>query len=342
MGFSSRRLTLLGWAGLLWVFQGCASAAQPTPQASPASPPEGAEAAEPESAPAPEPEGPMTPERALEVVAGIEAEWPHDPEDPLLQPKTLADVEAILKRDQVTLFPAAVAFLETFEGGPDEARDALALHGQIELAWGEAYMLLLEVLLMVNRGLDEKIAAWEAQGTDALSAEDQGRLQVSREVAAQLPRTIEALKLVSFAHVEAGSQRAHEVIEGHPDNYIGYRVSADFYRMIRDWENFDTMVAELEKLNPKSNGLLFLKGAHAVQVDKDIARATRYYRQALEHDPEFVRAQAHLVLIQPSVKDMLVELDALEAKNPAHQLLRWAGDHLRQAEVMGLAAPAGT
>src|SRR5687767_6000932 len=61
-------------------------------------------------------EGPMTPERARRVVAEVEASWPLAEGQPLLNPTTLADAEKILSLDQVRLFPAAVAFLETQDG----------------------------------------------------------------------------------------------------------------------------------------------------------------------------------------------------------------------------------
>ena len=61
--------------------------------------------------------------------------------DPLGAPKSLDDVLNILRRDQLAFFPEAMKFLATQQGP-----SSLALRAQIELAWGEAQIILDEML----------------------------------------------------------------------------------------------------------------------------------------------------------------------------------------------------
>src|SRR5438132_460887 len=80
---------------------------------------------------------------------------------------------------------------------------------------------------------------------------------------------------------------AREVIARAPDNYQGYRVAADYYRMREHWADFDAALAKLTALNPSSNGLLFLRGVSALYREGDVPKADQLFRQALEKDPKF-------------------------------------------------------
>jgi tetratricopeptide (TPR) repeat protein len=266
-------------------------------------------------------------EAATAIVAEIERYWPLDENDPLANPQSLEDVEAILKRDQVNLFARALAFTAA-----DSSFDATVLSGQIELAWGENYMLLMEILLRVRDNFGTAADKLDAQAASApLSTTDADRLAWLRGSADELALRIEALKLVSIDHIASGFAKAEEVIEQAPDNYLGYRLEADYYRILRDWENFNAMVAKIKETNKDSNGLLFLLGAAAFQTEHDRAKAEKYYREALAKDPAFVRAQAHLLIIQDQIDRTYAELVALEKLNPNHQFVAIAGDSIKQA-----------
>src|SRR5690606_5195926 len=97
----------------------------------------------------PQGEGPMSIEAAERVIASVEAGFPPPPDDPARHPRTLEDIQAILARDQVTLFPGAVDRLARLPGV-----EARALEAQIELAWGESYSLVMTILLEVATYLE--------------------------------------------------------------------------------------------------------------------------------------------------------------------------------------------
>ena len=239
-------------------------------------------------------------------------------------PKTIGDVESILKLDQASLFGPGVVCAQKFEG-----READALEAQIQLAWGESYSTLLEIMLLLGESYDER--GMELVDKDNPTTEEEKELVWLREERARTERFADAFQLLSIDHATIGSALADEVIHKYPDSYLGYRVAADYHRMTRDWSKFDQMLTKIEELNPESNGLVFQKGAAAWQRGGDRQEAQRYLRQALERDEEFVRAQAHLVAIQEEIPALYAEYKKLQDMNPDHQLIEWAGKGIEWA-----------
>jgi len=263
----------------------------------------------------------MTLEEALTVVDETQARWPLRADHPLGEPKTLEDVEKILKLDQVTLFARGIEVAQA----QGDAVEALALHGQIELAWAEAYMIMVEIMAKLHGGFGGSIEKKVAVGQNE-EAED------LREGRAQLERAGQAFTLLLVEHLKVGWEKASETIEKYPDSYLGYRVAADYHRLVNDWEAFDHAIAKIKERNPDSNGLRFLQGVGAaLQGERDRGAADAFYRDALEHDPDFVRAQAHLLMVQSGPEETHRELLLLKEKNPDHQVVAWIGDRLETA-----------
>jgi tetratricopeptide (TPR) repeat protein len=252
------------------------------------------------------------------LVEEIEADWPPPAGDPLRSPASLDDALAILKLDQTNLYGVAVEV-----AAKNRDLDGLALEAQIELAWGEAYTVLMDILLRLVWQFDKRSMPLETKAD--LSKADLGQLDRLRQITRRTSRLVEAFQLVWVVHVSRGMHLARQVIEKYPDSYLGYRLAADYYRTTRDWEKFDAMVQKIAQRNPDSNGLRFLRAAAAYQRDDDRETAERLYREALAQDPEFVRAQAHLVVMQRDADDLHREYQALADKNPNHPIVRWAG-----------------
>lgn len=270
----------------------------------------------------------VTLEEAKTLVAELE-ERQRDlsKDDPLRDPKSMDDALEILKRDQLDLFPAGIAFLEKQQGP-----EAEALRAQIELAWGEAQSILSEVFADTSgqlrasvRALQIRVASGEGSDKDAQS------LAALEEMIAKSDLLAVALAKLAAEHVGSGARLAREVIAKHPTNYLGYRVAADFYRLREDWPDFDAMVKKIEETRPESNGLVFLKGAAALQRDRKPEEAQRLLRQALDRDPKFIRAQVQLVLSRTGVRDTYAEYQKLRAANPSHQIVTWAGEAITAA-----------
>ena len=271
----------------------------------------------------------LTLDEAKEIVAEFEAkQLALSRENPLRDPRSADDVLAILKSDQIALFPAGVAWAAAYK---DDVK-AESLRAQIELAWGEALQILADVFVDASGQMKTALRSMEVRAaTGELNEKLQARYEKLKEVSAKSDLVAEALTRLAAEHVGAGARLAQDLIKKLPDDYVGYRVAADYYRLRSEWDVFDTMVAKIEAKNPDSNGLVFLRGAALLHRDQEPARAAELFRKALEKDPQFVRAQAQLVLSGQSVKDTFREYQALRALNPNHQIVVWAGEAITTA-----------
>ena len=232
-------------------------------------------------------------------------------------PTTMAEAVGVLKSDRLDLFPGAVDLLST-----QHTPEAMALRAQILLAWGEAELTIAEILANTADKLDDGIRPSQMR---RLSDEEAARLAAERAKIAGYRDTDQALRLLAAEHVAAGDDEAHKLMAAKPNDYAGYRVAADAHRLRSEWERFGDMVAKLQERNPDSNGLVFLRGIAAHMRDGDTAQAIVCYRQALQNDPQFIRAQAQLVLVQTDILEQKAELDRLREIAPDHQIVRWAG-----------------
>lgn len=269
-------------------------------------------------------EQPLNLQLAKRMIIDVEKQWPCTANRSLRTPRSLADVEKILKLDQITFFGSGVDLARTLTDVK-----ALALEAQIELAWGEAYLVLLEIMLRLNEHFEGQ-AAVLSERRDVESSEDE-ELRSLHQAVSHTKRLADAFQLLSIEHSTLGSAQADNLIKEHPDSYLGYRVAADFYRMVHDWKRFQEMVGKIEQLNPNSNGLVFLRGAAAYHKDGDSEAASVWFRKALYNDPDFVRAQVHLMMIQNDIAGTHAEYQALKKLNPDHQIVHWAGDIIERA-----------
>jgi len=270
-------------------------------------------------------EDPLTVEEVEVLIERIEASWPPPADDPLRSPASLGDVLTILKLDQVNLFQKAVDFATRHDG-----LEASVLEAQIELAWGESYAILMEVLLALGQYVDRSTMHLQLKRrrTAAEETELEGLIALTDRTA----RVVEAFQLMMMDHNKKGKRLAGDVIAEHPDSYLGYRLAADYYRTVRAWPKFNEMIAKIEAIKPDSNGLVFLKAAAALQRDQDPQGAADLYREALDNDPQFVRAQAHLLMTHQEFAPMYAEFKKLRKLNPNHQVVQWVGGVFALAE----------
>ncbi|MFA6034363.1 MAG: hypothetical protein WC889_15795 [Myxococcota bacterium] len=269
-------------------------------------------------------------EEAREVVTSFEkAQAVKADANPLKDPKSLGDVLEILRLDQVDLFPAAIRYtakLDTIE--------ALVLRAQIELAWGEAQLVLSDASANLSRQMRDELK--EARTRAAAGVRDEMNQSIIDTLGPYVEKTTrnsDALMRLAAEHVADGAKLAREVIKRAPTDYHGYRLEADYYRLRGDWTAFDGMMAKLRELNPESNGLTFLQGVEAGSRLGDKARALAYFKKALEKDPKFVRAQVQIYNLMSEKKISPVEFENLKKMNPNHQIVLWIGQFMQEEEL---------
>jgi hypothetical protein len=275
---------------------------------------------------APPPRRSLHLDEAKAMVAAFEASLVPPQQVVALEPGK-AGALAALKSDRLDAFPTAVEQL-----GPSGAEfdlESQALRAQLHLAWGEAELTVAEVLARTALSLETTVRALEVRKTD--NPDELAMLQRARERITHYRDIDEALRLLAAEHVDAGHREAEQVIERDPDNYLGYRVAADAARLRHQWQRFGDLLTRIETHNPDSNGLRFLRGVAAWMRDGDAIAAAGHFRSALQTDPAFIRAQAQLVLVAPTITDQHAELTNLRTMSPDHQVVRWAGPGIETA-----------
>jgi hypothetical protein len=262
---------------------------------------------------------------AQEVVADFEKDLAkHDQMDPLRQPRSLDDVTEILKRDQIDLFPAGVAF-----ASQQTSVEAKVLQAQIEIAWGEAQLTLADLFAELAATSQTQLRRIDPSAD--LPADQAAERESLRKKVVRQTNITDALTRLAAEHVAAGATIAKQIIADSPNDYLGYRLAADYYRMRGDWAKFDEMVAKIQATNPQSNGLLFLRAMSAIQHHGRNDEGQDLLKQALAKDPKFARAQSELVLTTKSIDKKNEQLQALKALNPNHQVVVWVGPHIEMA-----------
>jgi hypothetical protein len=270
----------------------------------------------------------MTEEQAQTLVAAFEKRQVA-PGKAIAAPTDLKSALDVLKADRIDAFPASVAFLKSQSG-----YDALSLTAQTLLAWGEAELVVAEVLARTAGLIEQDVRAVELRRrkTDAdkkFIADERARIDLFRE-------TDEALRILAAEHVASGAELAEKAVAEKPTDYVGYRIAADAARLRNDWPTFTDNVTRVQAANPDSNGLRFLRGVEAFSRDGHAREAATHFREALQHDPVFVRAQAQLVLVAPNIFEQHKELMALKAMAADHQLVRWAGPGIEAAHAAAI------
>lgn len=247
-------------------------------------------------------------------------------DEPLRHPASLEDVDTILHLDQIDLFAGAAAFASK-QPGPE----ALALHAQIELSHGEAQLLVAEVLGQSATSLTPITRMLRFRQASGLTSNEERTKLGELELAEREAREVEtALRELAADHARNGADLARKLMATSPNGYRGYRLAADYHRLRGDWPAFEADLLALAKANPTSNGLLFL-GALGVAAEGKTADAIKLLQTAVARDGKFVRAQAHLVLLQTSPDHAHAELTKLRIMNPRHQLVAFAGPFIEAA-----------
>ena len=239
---------------------------------------------------------------------------------PLMRAKTFEDTLEILRSDNIALFPSGIRTAISIPGVKGRAMVA-----QTELAWGEALTVLGNVQLRIlDRLAEYKNREQAAFDAGQLDARDQAAFKELRDAYDQSYSLAKALIRVGIHRIEVGGEAARQVIEEFPRSYLGYRVAADFYRLTKQWKQFDAVMIKLQQLNPVSVGLAFQKGVAARDRDGDVVAARRWFSVALSRDARFTRASVHQIMTQDSYIEFERAFQDFRQIHPDHQIVLWA------------------
>lgn len=241
------------------------------------------------------------------------------PEDEALRdPKSLADIKAILRRDAVYLFPKAAAFarsLNSLEGRFEEA--------YLELLMGESQLVASQVLTTQ--------AAWvggDLRIARASLASERGEPTTDRARSlGQLIRVVEegnkiadALGAVAPAHLARGAEVIRALRTEAPTEVRTSLLVAEYHRLRGEWAEFDVALQAAERAE-RSPAVRYLRGMEQLERYRSPGAGADIMRAALARFPKFVRGQAALVLMATTPAAALRELQKLKQMNEDHYLV---------------------
>ena len=251
-----------------------------------------------------------------------------DAQNPLRTPKSLDDVLAILRSDQIDLFDAGVTF-----AAKDGSPKAKALQAQTEIAWGENQRIVAQILDSLSSELREEVLELrELEAAGKLDAAENERVQRLETLLASQTALVPALSKLAPTHLAKGRVLAESLVNEAPADYEGYRVLADYARIRGDWEKFDALVKEVQTRHPNSTGIMFLQGIELAERSRDFKGASESMRQALAKEPRFARAQVQLFLFADGIDAKVTEFEKLKAISPQHQIVVLVGPLLSEAK----------
>jgi hypothetical protein len=256
------------------------------------------------------------------------------PEDEALRnPRSLADIRTILRRDTVYLFGNAAAFartLNTVEGRFSEA--------YLELLMGESQLVASQVLTTQAAwvGADMRIAR-------ATLASERGEPTTDRaRMLGQLIRVVEegnkvadALGAVAPSHLARGAEVIRGLRTEAPADARTFVLVAEYHRLRGEWTEFDAAMAAAEGADRVSPALRYLRGMEQLERFRRPDLGAGMLRESLKAYPRFVRAQAALVLMATNPVMALRELSKLKQMNEDHYLVALLEPTLAAEQELG-------
>ena len=278
----------------------------------------------------------MRPNEAAQVVLEFQSKYGASPPpkpSPDFQVRSMAQVLKIIQADRVVDFEKARMFAAG-KAGPE----ALSVRSYLETSMAGA-LLLAAAILDEQRRQDVTELHQASQSRPLESEEDRreerDRAALLRAKTADLRKVVRALRVLSEAPLEAGSEMAQQAIRQDPQMQFAYLANANYYRLRGLWREFDQMMRYARDTERGESPPIqtYLRAMEALERYADDVKCRELLEETLERNPEFVRAQANLVLVDRDIDDKYRQLQKLRAMSPNHLVVRTAGPIIEQEYV---------
>jgi hypothetical protein len=271
----------------------------------------------------------MRPPEAAQVVREFQQAYGIPPLPAPDTPVTsMAQVLEIIRGDRLPEYEAARRFAAGRQGA-----EALTLRAYLDLSYAGALMTAAWIL-DEERRQDRTELRQLTQGRpleDSEAAkEDQARAAKLKAKTADLRKVVRALRVLSEEPLRSGSDLAEQAIRQDPKAQLAYYANANYFRLRGHWLEFDRMMrygAEGEETPPIHS---YLRAMEAFERYVDPARCETLLKETLAKRPDFVRAQANLVLVDEGTEAKHEELQRLKQLSPTHLVVRLAGPMIEQ------------
>jgi len=266
----------------------------------------------------------MRPPEAAQVVREFQQAYGIPPLPAPDTPVTsMAQVLEIIRGDRLPEYEAARRFAAGRQGA-----EALTLRAYLDLSYAGALMTAAWILDEERRqDLTElrQLTQGRPLEDSERAKEDQARAAKLKAKTADLRKVVRALRVLSEEPLRSGSDLAEQAIRQDPKAQLAYYANANYFRLRGHWLEFDRMMrygAEGEEAPPIHS---YLRAMEAFERYVDPARCETLLKETLAKRPDFVRAQANLVLVDQGTEAKHEELQRLKQLSPTHLVVRLAG-----------------
>ncbi|MFW2388720.1 MAG: hypothetical protein ACN4G0_10310 [Polyangiales bacterium] len=271
----------------------------------------------------------MRPPEAAQVVQEFQKAYGIPPIPPPDTPVTsMGQVLEIIRGDRLPEYEAARRFAAGKQGA-----EALTLRGYLDLSYAGALLTAAWILdherrqdltelrqLTTNRPLEDS----------ATVAENKARAGKLQAKTADLRKVVRALRILSEAPLVSGSDLVTQAISQDPTSQLAYLANANYFRLRGQWLEYDRMMRYADAGAGDPPVRTYLRAMEAFERYVDPARTEKLLKETLAKRPDFVRAQANLVLVDQEIEDKFAELQALKKMSPNHIVVRLAGPMIEQ------------
>lgn len=271
----------------------------------------------------------MRPPEAAQVVRDFQHAYGIPPVAPPGTPVTsMAQVLEIIRGDRLPEYEAARRFASGRQGS-----EALTLRAYLDLSYAGALMTAAWILEEERRqDLTELRQLTQARPLEAPDGakQDQTRAAELKTKTADLRKVVRALRVLSEEPLRSGSDLAEQAIRQDPKAQLAYLANANYFRLRGHWLEFDRMMRYADEGAEDPPVRSYLRAMEAFERYVDPTRCEQLLKETLAKRPDFVRAQANLVLIDQGTVAKHEELQRLRAISPNHLVVRLAGPMIEQ------------
>ena len=261
---------------------------------------------------------------AAQVVREFQEAYGLPPVAPPGTPVTsMSQVLEIIRGDRLPEYEKARRFAAGRQGS-----EALTLRAYLDLSYAGALMTAAWILEEERRqDLTELRQLQQARPLEDPSGakQDQARAGELKAKEADLRKVVRALRVLSEEPLRSGSDLAEQAIRQDPKAQLAYLANANYFRLRGQWLEFDRMMRYAEEGTEDPPVRSYLRAMEAFERYVDPARCEQLLKETLKKRPDFVRAQANLVLIDEGTEAKHEELQRLKALSPNHLVVRLAG-----------------
>ena len=266
----------------------------------------------------------MRPPEAAQVVQEFQKAYGIPPIPPPDTPVTsMGQVLEIIRGDRLPEYEAARRFAAGKQGA-----EALTLRGYLDLSYAGALMTAAWILDHERRqDLTElrQLTMSRPMEGNAGAGEDQARAAKLQAKTADLRKVVRALRVLSDEPLVSGADLIKQAISQDPKSQLAYLANANYFRLRGNWLEYDRMMGYADEGPGDPPVRTYLRAMEAFDRYVDPARCEMLLRQTIAKRPDFVRAQANLVLVNENIDEKYAELQALKQISPNHLVVRLAG-----------------